>query len=362
MQRHRFVEAQVTAARSTVAFPGSVMPEPAGARQRWVSSAASILLHGGFLLLFFLLAQMAKEELVEETIEISLPKQAQDEPAAPRPRAIAESMRTFSPQAMALPPQVVNPTVIQQRIPDVQAAQVQVAQIQPVQAPKNVAQIQAPEVPTLRNFQSPIVGSTVAPKIVDAGATQLSGPVDYQAPTGTTSGPRQVVVGGNTVGIADPKALGSGSAVAEGIGSDRDVFGGKTGERASVNTAVGPDGGRGTGGDGIGAGGVPFNECMDRPEVKAYLERLKQRVDGRWRNMPSSLPDGTYKVTLGFSLDTSGSANDVRMVSAANPAVGQSAAEAMRASSPFDQMPDRVRCIAGNRFNLIFTLENLAQN
>jgi len=81
MQRHRFVEAKVAAGRSAVAFPGSVMPEPAGARERLVSSAASILIHGAFLLLFVLLASLAKEELIEETIEISLPKQAEDEPA-----------------------------------------------------------------------------------------------------------------------------------------------------------------------------------------------------------------------------------------------------------------------------------------
>jgi hypothetical protein len=362
MRRHRFVEAKVAAARAVGAFPGAVMPEPEGSRERLVSTAASILLHGGLILLLVLLARLAQKELVEETIQITLPKQANEEPAAPRPKAIAESMARFAPAPMAMPPQVINPTVIQPRVADVQAAQVQVADLQPVQAPKQIAPIQAPEVAQVRTFQSPIVANSAAPKIVDPGAAQLSGPVDFKAPTGTLSGPRQVTNGGNTVGVADPSALGTGSSVQEGIASNRDVHGGKTGERASVNVAVGGNGGRGTGGNGNGPGGVSFEDCTSRPEVRAYMAGVRERVLSRWRSSPSGLPDGVFKVSLSFRLDPSGSASEISFISGDNKAVGASTVEAMRASSPFDQMPDPVRCLAGDRLTATFTLENLATN
>jgi len=357
MRRHRFIEARVAAGQSLVAFPGTPMPEPEGGRERWLSSGASILLHGALMLVLLLLANAAREEIQEQIIEVTRVNEP-NEPA-PRPRAIAESRDRFDPAPMALPPPIVNPTVIQPRIPNLQAAQVQVADLQPVQAPREIAPIQAPEVAQVRQFQSPIVATT-APRVLDDAAPQLSGPVDFAAPTGTLAGPRQVT-SGNTVGIADPSALGTGSSVREGIASDRDVHGAKTGERASVNVAVGPGGGRGTGGDGIGAGGdLSYEECMALPEVKAYMARMYDRVLSRWRSTPSGLPNGNYSVTLGFKLDPSGSASEIAFKGAANEAVGRSAADAMRAASPFDQMSGRTRCLAGNSFNATFKLDTFA--
>ena len=356
MQRHRFIESRIAAGHSTLAFPGTPMPEPEGSRDRLVSGGASLLLHGGLVLLLVLLAHAAQEEIVEQTIEISLPKPANDEPA-PRPRAIAESSGRFAPAPMALAPQIVNPTVIQQRAPDLAAVQPRLADLQPVQAPRDVVVPSVPEVAQVRAFQSPIVANTAAPKILDSGAPKLSGPVDFQAPSGTLAGPRQVVTGGNTVGITDPTALGTGSSVKEGIASNRDVHGAKTGERASVNVAVGAGGGRGTGGDGLGAGGISEADCLARPEVQSYLARLKERVISRWRATPANLANGTFRVSLRFRLDPSGSASQIEFVSADSQAVGQSAAEAMRAASPFDQMPDRARCIASQSWTAAFTLE-----
>ena len=356
MRRHRFVEARVAGGHSAVAFPGSPMPEPEGGRERLLSSGVSLLLHGGFVLLLLLLAQLAPEELKEQLIEVTRVNEP-NEPA-PRPRAIAESSGRFAPAPMALAPQIVNPTVIQQRAPDLQ--QLRMADLQPVQAPRDVAMPTVPEVAQVRDFQSPIVANTAAPRILDSGTPKLSGPVDFRAPAGTLAGPRQVVTGGGTVGVADPSALGAGSSVREGIASDRDVHGAKTGERASVNVAVGPGGGRGTGGEGLGAGGVSDADCLTRPEVQAYLARLKERVISRWRATPSNLANGIFKVSLRFRLDPSGSASQIEFLSADSPAVGQSAADAMRAASPFDQMPDRARCIASQSWTAAFTLETFA--
>jgi hypothetical protein len=359
MQRHRFVEALVTGGRSRVAFPGTAMPEPEGARERFVSGGASLLLHGALVLALVLAASLATEEVEEKIMDfVPLPEQAKQEEPAPRPRAIAESMARFDPKPMAVAPQIVNPTVHQLRAPDVQAPQLQLADLAPVQAPREIA-IAAPEVPQVRAFQSP-VAATTSPIKIDPNAPKLSGPVDFQAPTGTLAGPRQVVTGGSTVGVADPRALGTGSSVREGIASDRDVHGAKTGERASVNVAVGPGGGRGTGGEGTGPGGLSYDECMALPEVKAYLARLHDRVLARWRATPAGLPNGTFRVALSFRLDPSGSAGEIDFRGgAASDAVGRSAVEAMRAASPFDPMTGKVRCLAGNRFNATFILETL---
>ncbi|MEN8161716.1 MAG: hypothetical protein ABFS41_16725 [Myxococcota bacterium] len=361
LRRHRFVETAVAAQHSALPFPGSMMPEPEGGRERVVSGSVSFLLHAGLVLALFLVAQLAPDELVEQIIEVQRLDEPSEEEPAPRPRAIAESRARFDPAPMALAPQIFNPTVIQKRVPNVQAQQVQVAQIAPVQAPVDIARPVAPQVDIARNFQAPVAASA-APVQIDTAAPSLGGPVEFQAPVGTLAGPRQVVTGGNTVGIGAPTALGTGSSVREGIASDRDVLGGKTGERASVNVAVGPGGGRGTGGTGTGPGGVSFDECMKRPEVQTYLARLKERVMSRWRSAPTALPNGVFKATLGFRLDPSGSASQVDLVSSENAGVGRSAADAMRAASPFDLMGPKVRCLAGNRFNATFTLENVAAN
>jgi hypothetical protein len=361
MQRHRFVEARVGAARSAVAFPGTPMPEPAGARERLVSSGASILLHGALLVALWLVAHAAKERIEEKLIEVTRVTETREEPAA-RPRAIAESMaKSLAPAPMALAPQIVNPTVIQPRIPNVQAAPVQIAELQPVQAPREITAPTLPDVPQARAVPSPIALPASAPRVVDtSGAPQLSGPVDLQAPTGTLSGPRQVSNTGNTVGVGEATALGTGSSVQDGIASDRDVLGGKTGDRASVNTAVGANGGRGTGGTGTGLGGMSFDECMALPEVQTYMARLKERVESRWRSNPTGMPEGSHRVTLRFRLDPSGSASEVEFRGTSNDELGRSAADAMRAASPFDQMEGRARCLAGNYFNATFKLDTFA--
>ena len=174
-------------------------------------------------------------------------------------------------------------------------------------------------------------------------------------------GPRQVVTGGNTVGIADPTALGTGSSVREGIDSDRDVHGAKTGDRASVNTAVGPGGGRGTGGEGTGPGGRLLRRLPGAARGEGlHGARQGARARAAGRSAPTGTPDGSYQVTLRFRLDPSGSASEVEFRGATDDALGKSAADAMRAASPFDQMNGQTRCLAGNYFNATFKLESIA--
>jgi TonB family protein len=159
---------------------------------------------------------------------------------------------------------------------------------------------------------------------------------------------------GSGVGIADPSALGSGSSVREGIASNRDVLGAKTGVRAQVNWAVGHSNMRGSGGEGTGPGGVTWDQCLARPEVRAYQQHIKDRVLSRWMLPPDV--EANHSVALRFVLDPAGTANRVSVVSASNQVLGESAVQAMRSASPFDPMSDRVRCLAGNP--LVATFKN----
>jgi hypothetical protein len=161
------------------------------------------------------------------------------------------------------------------------------------------------------------------------------------------------------VGI-DTAALGSGSPVREGISSNRDVHGASEGVTANVHWAVGK-GGLGKGGDGTGlGGGVTFEQCTGRPEVQAYLGRVRTRVLSRW-----VLPGGVgadQKVALRFVLDPAGTANRVEFAETGDPKLGESAVKAMRSASPFDPMSQRVRCLANQPLYATFRNPSVAAN
>jgi hypothetical protein len=200
---------------------------------------------------------------------------------------------------------------------------------------------------------------TTSPLTIDASAPAIRGPVELHAPSGIQAGPRQVARGGG-VGIADPSALGSGSSVREGIASNRDVLGGETGVRAQVNWAVGDSNMRGSGGQGTGPGGLTWDQCMRRPEVRAYMQHIKTRVLNRWVLPPNVA--GNHAVALRFVLDPAGTANHVVFVSSDDHVLGASAVRAMQSASPFDQMSDRVRCLAGTPIIATFRNPTVAAN
>jgi TonB family protein len=78
----------------------------------------------------------------------------------------------------------------------------------------------------------------------------------------------------------------------------------------------------------------------------------------RWA-LPVDLP-GNQSVELKFQLDPAGTASRVDVVRAGDARLGQSAVEALRAASPFDHMPDRVRCLANS--TLVGTFRNPVQS
>ena len=338
---------------AAVEFPGLDVLEPGGGRSRILTGGVSLLIHGGMVGALLLAAWLAPVEEIEELIEITRIEEqvTRDEPA-PAPRVVAEARTAYDPAPMAVAPQIVSPAVVQKAAPVVAARKLDMESLNPVQAPievKGAARV----VERARAYQSN-VQVTASPVKIDAASPQIRGPVEIQAPSGIQAGPRQVTSVGNTVGIADPKALGSGSSVREGIASNRDVHGARTGARAEANWAVGDGNLRGSGGSGTGPGGISWADCQARPEVQAYMERVRRRTYARWILPPGVSPNQQVKMRM--VLDASGTVVSSKLVSAPDTNLGNSAVEALRSASPFDHMPDRVRCLAGNP--LIGTFRN----
>ncbi len=329
----------------TVEFPGLEILEPDNNR-RFVTTGFSILVHGVLIGALFLAAYLAPVEEIEELIEITrIEDTVANEAPAPAPKVLAEvSKRLYDPSRMAVAPQIVSPAVVQKASPVVAAGKLDMESLNPIKAPievKGAARV----VQRAQTFQSNFQVPTEAVQI-DAGAPAIRGPIEVQAPSGIQAGPRQIASVGGTVGIADPKALGTGSSVREGIASNRDVFGGKEDARAEANWAVGKGNLRGTAGNGTGPGGVTWDQCVSRPEVQSYMERVRRRMLARWTTPPDAA--GNQEVSLRFILDPAGTATHVELVDAEDKRLGNSAVEALRSASPFDHMPDRVRCLAGN--------------
>lgn len=349
----------VAGASASGEFPGAVLPDPEGGRGRWLGGGLSVLIHGALIAALALSAWLAPPQTVENIIKITrLPNQIQKEQSAPRPKVVAESLGRFDPAPMAVAPQVPNPAVIQHRAAVVPVQKIDVNAVSPVQAPRDVKAIASTQVDQVRAYQS-IAAATTAPVPVDVPEPALAGPKELKAETGVQSGPKQVLPSGATAGIAGPHSQGTGSSVRDGIASNRDVLGSPKGVRADVNWAVGGAGGRGLGGNGSGPGGITWQQCASRPEVESYMARIQSRVLSRWI-LPADI-SGNQSVTLRFVLDPSGSASRIQYA-AGSTSLAKSAVEAMRSASPFDQMTDRVRCLAGTPIQATFRNPTVAAN
>jgi TonB family protein len=94
---------------------------------------------------------------------------------------------------------------------------------------------------------------------------------------------------------------------------------------------------------GDGTSVVSLSACMERAEVRTYLNGIKDRTLDRWVLPPGVASD--KRVTLRFRLDSAGSASNVSVVRAEDNALGASAVDALRSASPFPPMPESVRCL-----------------
>lgn len=361
-------------------FPGFADAESDGTRRRVVSGSLAVLLHGAVVAGLVTWAWM-NPQVIEDVIPVQLlkeeapkpkppppppvakvePKPAppaptpappKEKPApvpkenpAPAPKALAERRTpTFAPQAQAVAPQVVNPSVVAKAAPVIDAKKLEGVGAQV--APREIAH------PTSVASVSPLpsIAPAQASKIDlgNASAPALRGPTDAAAPAGRSVGPRQVVTSGNTVGTGTEVTNLGGSSVREGIVTGRDVVGSPTGPAlASINTRVGEGNLRGDGGSGAGQGGGGSGGCDDGAWKSYVDDQVKPRIYDRW-----VLPDGVANnapVTIQFTLDAAGSLLSANVVSSADSRLESSALQAMRSASPFPPLPTTAKCMAGKR-------------
>jgi protein TonB len=400
LRRLKLGAAALSGRAATLPFPGIEVPEPDGRGRRYPALALAAGLHLALAISLIAVVWMTPPKEVDEVIPIELvelpppppppppppviekrppppppapkpaPQIAKPAPApkpaptpkpaepAPAPKALAERRSVnFAPSAQAVAPQIVNPSVVQQASPTLNAKALDVKALDSVAAPRDIqtASVAVQTVEAVTNVSAP----SSAPRNLDLGqavAPALRGPVTAKGgPAGASVGPRAVAgAKGNSVGTGSVVRSGDGSSVREGVVTGRDVLGSPDGERlANVNTQVGSGNLRGPGGEGTSLGG-DAPDCDQRPEVKAYREQVRQRTLARWV-APPSMTTGA-KATLAWKLDPAGSATSVQLINASTSEVGNSVVNALRAASPFPPMNDRVRCLANRKLTGTFLL------
>jgi hypothetical protein len=323
---------------------------PDSGKSSLATGALSATIHVGIIALLLIIAALTPE-VIEEIIPVQLLK---DKPPPPPARkALAERRKLdFAPALQAAQPQVVNPRVLADAAPVINA---QVLQMDAVTAARAPTQIARSNVSVGRVSAVGTIGGYRATNVdvSNSAGPVVRGPVRAIGPVGPSVGPRKVVAGtGATVGTGSLAI--AGSSVRDGVLSARDVIGSPRGAKlASVNTAVGEGNMRGEGGTGLRGDGAA-TDCLTRTEVNTYVGLIRDRVLSRW-----SLPYGSKdaKVELRFRVDAAGSATAIEFVGGDN-ALGASAIDAMRSASPFPALPDRARCLANKFITATFTSDS----
>jgi TonB family protein len=330
--------------------------DPDEGKSKLLTGILSVVIHLGVIGLLYLFAYL-NPEIVEEMIPVRLLHEEAPKTPAPARRALAErSKLDFAPAMQTVQPQIVNERVIANAAPAINAEMLQMDSLNATAAPTQVKRSDVDRVSAIS-----AVGGYQASKVEvnQAAGPAVRGPIGAVAPVGPSVGPRKVAgTDGNSFGTGS-LAINQGSSVRDGVLTSRDVVGSPTGPvLVSVDTAIG-EGNLGGPGGGTGSGLQPegtATDCINRPEVQAYLDLLNQRIYSRW-----TLPYGVEnkRVTLRFEIDVAGSTSSIQLVQGDN-AIGASAIDAMRASSPFPPMPDRVRCLANRHVTATFTSSSVA--
>jgi TonB family protein len=349
LRARRIGAAFAAGAAGLVAAPGDVpieFFEPESARKRAKSWFGSLFLHGAVLALLMLLASLAP--VIEDTIiPLAL---LRDEPDAPEPaparKALAERRSmNYAPAVQAVAPQIVNPRVIAEASPAVEARTLDMDAVSSVAAPTQITRTSPVVVDRVSAVASIARARATQVDVASVGGPVVRGPVRANLPVGPSVGPRKVAAAasGSTMGTGK-LSIGGGSSVAEGVLSTRDVLGSPDGAPlASVDTAVG-EGLRAGPGGGDGTGTASAISCFGLPAVVSYLGSIQDRTLDRWALPPGVRAD--QQVTLKFRLDVAGSASRVALVRADDNALGASAIDALRAASPFPPLPEAARCLA----------------
>ncbi len=357
--KHRLGAAFVHAAGTggtTLDFPMDFR-DPDEGKSKLATGLLSTAIHAGVIGLLFLLASM-HPEIVEEVIPVQLLHEKTPKKPAPARKALAERRNLdFAPAMQTVQPQIVNERVIANAAPAIEAEMLQMDSLNASAAPTQVKRA-AIDVDRVSAISS--VGGYQASKVEinQAQGPAVRGPIGAVGPVGPSVGPRKVAgTDGNSFGTGS-LAINQGSSVRDGVLTSRDVVGSPSGPvLVSVDTAIGEGNLSGPGGTGTGLEpDESAEECINRPEVQAYLDLLNQRIYSRW-NLPYGVEN--KRVTLRFEIDVAGSTSSIQLVKGDN-AIGASAIDAMRASSPFPPMPDRVRCLANRHVTATFTSTSVA--
>lgn len=317
----------------------------------------SAAIHLGAFGLLFLFASL-NPKIVDQIITVQLLREEAPKPPAPARRALAERRKLdFAPAMQTVQPQIINKRVIASAAPAINAEMLEMDSLNTAAAP---TQVKRTAIDVDRVSAVGIVGGFQASKIEVNQATgpSVRGPIEAVGPVGPSVGPRKVAgTDGNTFGTGS-LSINQGSSVRDGVLTSRDVVGSPTGAvLVSIDTAVGEGNLSGPGGTGTGL--LPdgaATDCLKRPEVTSYIKNLQQRIYSRW-NLPYGVKD--VRVVLRFAIDVAGSASSIQLVKGDN-AIGASAIDAMRSSSPFPPMSDRVRCLANKNINATFSSSSLA--
>jgi hypothetical protein len=334
-----------------------IFHEPDSGKSTLATGSISAILHLGVIGVLFFLTAM-QPEILEQIIPVQLLKEKPPEPPAPARRALAERRKLdYAPAMQAVQPQIVNRRVIAEAAPAINAEVLQMDAVNTSAAPTQVSRAaidvdRVSAVSTIKGYRASKVEANqqVGPMV--------RGPVRAEGPVGPSVGPRKVTgVDASSIGTGE-LAISQGSSVRDGVLTSRDVVGSPTGAvLVSVDTAVGEGNLHGPGGTGTGL--LPDGagrDCLDRPEVKDYMDQVYSRVYTRW-TLPHGIAD--VRVTLRFAIDVAGSASSIQLIRGDN-ALGASAIDAMRTASPFPPMPDRARCLARRNLLATFTSSSVA--
>lgn len=348
--------AGAAAAAGAAEFPGlGNYDSDDDSKRTAITASVATLLHGGVVAVLVLAASLAPV-IDEDLIPVQLIREEPpppDEPA-PAPKVLAERRALpYAPAIQSVAPQIVNPRVVADAVPRIEADALDMDAVSSSAAPTDI-QRRSLAVERVSAVNSIVSARVAAVDVGQVGAPVVRGPVKIDAPAGPSAGPRQVAVAktGPSMGTGTLE-IGGGSSVRDGVLSTRDVLGSPDGPRlVRIDTAIGEGASRGTGGTGTST--VSSEACFARPEVQSYMGQIQQRTLERWALPPGLNAD--QRVTLRFRLDAAGSANSVKLVRASDNALGASAVDALASASPFPPMPEPARCLS--RVPIIATFTN----
>ena len=327
--------------------PTLTMRPPESARGTLISGSISMLLHALVILLIAMVAWMAPEVARVIPVKIMQELPGSNDPA-PAPRKLISRRPMASPAAAQLQRTVRPTTTPAQRV---SAQSLTMAAVVPVAAPAQIErrQVDAARVSAISVANAPRVAA------VDLSQVQaVSVPTgDLVAPVVDVTGPRQVAEG-TIVAEGAPQITAAFAEVGQtdytGQASPGEYTEGPVNEIV-IDTGVSDEFAGGTGGTGSSVNTV---DCMSSSYVGRYLDVVQRRTKSRWE-VPPDTPIGT-QVLLHFELDASGTAANVEYDDERNSELGRSAAEALRAASPFPPMTDENRCLSELRLKAHFSV------